>query len=83
MDEAWLRARIAVARAIIEAYETAILSLSSGEVQSFTLDTGQTRQTVTKKDLARLGAALGDAENRLAYLEKRLYGDGLQGRPAW
>jgi hypothetical protein len=82
-DSTWLKARIEAAKAIVEAYETAITALAGGSVQSFTLDTGQTRQTVTKKDMARLEVALDSALNRVATLEARLYGAAGQGRPGY
>lgn len=80
---AWWQARLDAARALVEAYETAITSLSSGTVQSFTLDTGQTRQTVTKKDMTTLEKGLNSALNRVATLEARVCGAAGQARPGW
>jgi 3'-phosphoadenosine 5'-phosphosulfate (PAPS) 3'-phosphatase len=73
IDRAWLEARVTATKAAIIATEEAILQLSSG-AQSYTLDTGQTRQVVTKADIASLRLQLNDLENRLAVLDARLCG---------
>ena len=83
MDTTWLQARITATQTQIEAYEAAILAVSSGQTQSWTLDTGQTRETVTKKNVATYEAALDRLYNRLAVLEARLNGAVLQVRPRW
>lgn len=69
VDAAWIEERITQTKATIVAIETAILALSSG-AQSYTLDTGQSRQTVTKANLSEL-------KNTLKYFEDRL--NGLEG----
>lgn len=66
-DNAWLDDRIAKTRELIEAYENAILAISTGSI-SYTLDTGQTKQTVTKASLGEIRSALAALENRLAML---------------
>lgn len=71
----WLEARVTATKAAIEATEAAILALSSG-AQSYTLDTGQTRQVVTKADIASLRLQLNELENRLSVLDARLCGAG-------
>lgn len=48
LSNAWLDARITATQAAIEAAEAGELTLISGSAQSYTLDTGQSRQTVTK-----------------------------------
>ena len=83
IDADFLKARIAKAKLIIVEYEDAILALSSGTQQSYTLNTGQTSHSVTKKNLASLENALASQENRLATLCARLYGAAGQSRPAW
>lgn len=82
-DLAWWQARLDAAKAAVIAYETAIDALASGSVQSFTLDTGQNRQTVMKKDLGSLRLAYDAALNRVATLEARINGAAGQGRPGW
>lgn len=76
IDVAWVNERIAATKAAIVAYEEAILALSSGAVYSYTLDTGQTKQTVTKQQLSSLKDILGSLENRLQYLQNKLCGGG-------
>jgi hypothetical protein len=83
MDAAFIQARIDSTKAQIVAYEDAVTALAGG-VQSYTLDTGQTRQTVTKLDLSALQRALDAMYNRLVTLEARLNGSGtVTTRPAW
>lgn len=51
---AFLRERKTAIESMINAYEAAIIAISTDGVQSYTLDTGQTNQVVTKLDLTRL-----------------------------
>lgn len=76
MDAAFLIGRITVTKALIIAYEEAILQISTGAVQSYTLDTGQSVQTVTKLNLNTLNESLGGLYNRCATMEARLNGSG-------
>ena len=81
-DVTFLQERINKAKALIAAYEEALLALGSG-VQSFKLDTGQTVESVTELDLDRLNATVDGLYNRCATLEARLNGANVIGRPAW
>ena len=64
IDLTFIDARIAFYQSAITAIEAAILALESG-VQSYSLDTGQTRQTVTKANLGSLRLQLDNAVNQL------------------
>jgi hypothetical protein len=80
----WLD-RITRTKELIIAWEEAESQLSQGSVQSYTIDTGQTRQTVTRADLSSIRAEVDSLMNRLVTLEARL---GLGGavinvRPGW
>jgi hypothetical protein len=81
-DSEWIKARIAKTKELIEAYEDAILQLSTG-AQSYHLDTGQTRQVVTKAQLSQLRNALNGLENRLATLQARLCGGHVHVMPGY
>jgi hypothetical protein len=81
-DREWLEARIAKTKEMIEATEEAILALESG-AQSYHLDTGQTRQIVTKAQLSQLRNALNALDNRLATLQARLCGGHVHGVPGF
>jgi hypothetical protein len=72
----WLQSRIDKTKTAIESIEDAILALSTGKLQSYTIDTGQTRQTVTKKDISRLNVDLDKLYLRLDWLDARLNGSG-------
>lgn len=82
-DATWIAERIAKTEALIVAYEDAITTLGTGGVQSYTLDTGQTRQTVTRANLAELKLMLESLENRRATLKARLEGACTRVIPGW
>ena len=83
MDATFLQARITATKALIIIYEDALTALGSG-VQSYLLDTGQTRTTVTRVDLLSLNKVLDSLYNRCAVFEARLNGSGsTMGVPAW
>lgn len=77
MDPAFLQQRIDAAKAQIAAYETAITAITVDNAASYTIDTGQTRQTVTKLDLVAMNNAIDSLMNRIATWEARLNGDGV------
>lgn len=84
MDRDFLKERITATKAMIVAYETALTSLGdAGGVQSYTLDTGQSRQTVTRADIPAMSKMLDSLYARLSGLELRLYGGAITARPAW
>jgi hypothetical protein len=83
MDRSFTLDRIAATKAQIAAYEDAVLALTTGGVAQYSIDTGQTRQSVTKIDVVRLNAHLDGLYNRLATLEARVYGGTTNVRPAW
>lgn len=77
MDRTFLEERITRTKALIVAYEDALLALAGdGAQQSYTLDTGQTRQTVTRADIPRLNKMLDALYNRCTMFEQRLNGGG-------
>jgi hypothetical protein len=82
-DREWLEARLAKTEELIVAYEDAILALSTGTVQSYSLDTGQTRQTVTKQQLSQIKNTLDSLENRRAVLRAQLGCGTVNVRPAY
>lgn len=74
-EAAWRADRITKTKALILAYEDAILALSTG-AQSYTLNTGQTQQTVTKGNVASLRDTLKWLEARLANMQADECGGG-------
>ena len=82
-DSDWLKERLAAKKALIMAYETAMTALAGG-AQSYSLDTGQTRQVVTKANLTEMRNAIAQLESDISTLQQRLYGCGrLYVRPGW
>jgi hypothetical protein len=70
------QARISAITAQITAIETAITGLSSGTLRSYTLNTGQTTQTVTKQEIGVLRIELDKLISRLRYWDDLLNGGG-------
>ncbi len=60
--------------AAIAAYRAAILALSTGSVQQYSLDTGQTRTVVTKQQVGSMRVTLNSLENDLAVWVARCNG---------
>lgn len=84
MNNSYLSERITKTKALIEAYEDAMLQLGSGAVASYVIDTGQTKQSVTKTDLSMINNTLASLYNRLCTMEARLNGSGsITVTPAW
>lgn len=78
MDSEFLNDRITATKNMITAYEDAVLALGvAGGVQSYTLDTNQSRQTVTRADIPRLNEMLDSLYNRLCVLQARLSGGNV------
>lgn len=84
MDTAFIQARIDATKLQIVAYEEAILAISTGAVESYIFDTGQTRTHVTKLNLHLLRLGLEGLYNSCTILEIRLNGGGaVIGKPGW
>lgn len=84
MNSKFLQDRITATQSQIVAYEAAVDALVSGGAQQYLLDTGQSKQSVTKLDLETLQDNLESLYNRCATLEARLNGSGtITARPAW
>jgi len=78
MDADFLQARIDATQAQIVALETAITNFTAtGLTQSYTLDTGQSRQVVNRSTFSEAERVLEALYNRLANLENRRNGCGV------
>ena len=77
MDTAFLQDRITATKALIIVYEEAVTALVTNGVQRYTLDTGQSRQDVTKIDVPDLNKQIDGLYNRLATQQARLNGSGV------
>jgi len=76
--------QIAVLETIITAYNAAIIALTTGGIESYTMDTGQSRQTVTKQNLNKMRADRQSLMNERSTLKIRCYGGGsITMRPGW
>ena len=85
MDATFLQERIAKIKLRIVEYEDQLSVLATMEgIQQYTLDTGQTRQTVISVDIPKLEKALESLENKLCTYQARLTGNGtVNMRPGW
>lgn len=84
IDTAWLDARIAATQLSIEAYEAAEAAIGTGGAQSYTLDTGQSRQTVTKANITEIRKTLDSLYARYSNLcNRRNGGQTKQAVPGW
>jgi hypothetical protein len=84
MDADFLQEQIDKTKALLDAYSDALLQLTSGGVHKYSLDTGQSVQTVTRLDLSRLQKDYDLLLNRLNMLCHRLNGGGgVTGIPGW
>lgn len=82
--QAEIDAKVLALKALIAAYEAAILSFAvNGAQQSYSLDTGQTRQTVMRAQLPSLRDTLSSLENQLATFTARYCGGSIYARPAF
>lgn len=84
MADTFLQISLTNTETQIRSYETAIDALVVQGVASYTFDTGQTTQTVTKLNLSGLQKNLDALYNRRATMLARCKGAGtIQSRPAW
>lgn len=81
-ENTFLQARIAATEAEIVLYESAATALASG-VLSYTIDSGQNRQTVTRQDSKRVQDTINVLYNRRNALLSRLNGGGGISVPGW
>jgi len=71
MDETYLQEQITATKALIAAYDAAILALIGG-AESYTLNTGQNTQSVKKHNISELNNTLDALYNRLTILTARV-----------
>jgi hypothetical protein len=82
-ERAWLTARIAAKKALILQFEAALSVLATG-AQSYSIDTGQTRQTVTRANLTELRNTIAQLETEIVTHQTRLNGcAAFVVRPGW
>lgn len=82
-DRAFWQGRLDKKKAQLAECDDAISALTAG-AQTYSIDTGQTRQTVTKANLTELRNRASTLEAEISALMQRLGGCGtLQVRPAW
>jgi hypothetical protein len=82
LDVAWITARIEKTKALIVAYEDAILALAGG-AQSYSFDDGQGKVVKTAADLGSMRLALSELEDRLGAYNSRLCGNVIVGMPGY
>ena len=83
MDRAFIQDRITATKAAIVAYEDALTAFATTNTQSYTLNTGQTQQSVSRGDIGKINKIIDSLYNRCATLEARLNGGTTMVKPAW
>ena len=84
-----IQQKITDLKTLINTYEEASLQLATNQIQSYTYDTGQTKQTVTKLDIQKLEDVIQAIYNRLNMLCARYpecsggSGSAVIVRPGW
>lgn len=74
ITQSFLQERIDATKAAIEAAENAEAAILGGTIQSYTLDDGQSRQTVTKANITELRNYINSLYNRYSTLCARKSG---------
>ena len=85
MDREFLEGRIAACKSLVVVWDAALTQLALADgIQSYTVDTGQTRQVVTRSDIGTINRIIDGLLNRCATMQARLDGSGvLNARPGW
>jgi len=85
MADTFLQSRIPVIEAQIIAYDDAILAFGNSNIQSYTLDTGQDRQVVTRGDIASMKNMRNSLYNSYVTLKARCGSPSgtIIARPSW
>lgn len=76
-DVEWAQARIAATKLAIVSVEDAILSLATSNTASYSLNSGQTQQSVTRNQIGSLRMLLPQLEDRLADYQNQLCGGAV------
>ncbi len=80
----FLTQQITAAQNAIMAYNEARIQLGTSGIQSYTIDTGQSKQTVTRANLTEIQNMINSLNNELAVLcARRDGGNVFTGGPAW
>lgn len=83
VETSYLQERITAVKNLIVAYEAAFTAVLLNGEKSYTVDTGQTRTTVTKHNISEMRLAYTALLDLLRTLEAQLYGSAGQGIPGW
>lgn len=81
-ENTFLEARLTENQAKLSLVDSAIAAVLSG-AQSYSLDSGQTRQTVTRASLGQLQALKTHYENEILKISRRLCGGATVAQPGW
>lgn len=81
----FIQRRIDKAKEQLIAIEDAHFAIATGAIETYTVDTGQSRTTVTKANLSVLDKLIDSLLNRIITLEARIGKGGsvIVGRPGW
>lgn len=76
MDEAFIAGQITFYQTLVSQLQSQILSISTSSTKQYSLNTGQSQQSVTKKTESELTKELEKAIGQLAYWQSIQSGGG-------
>lgn len=77
MSATFIQEQISVIEAAIVSAQDAEAAILAGGIQSYSIDTGQTKTVVTKLNITELRKYIDAKYNQLVTLEARLTGSGV------
>ena len=84
MNREFLQERITKIKERIVAYEDAMLLISTGAIEEYQIDTGQTKTRVKKSNIKTMQDVIDAMLNQLCVYQARLNGGNtITVRPAW
>lgn len=84
LTDDFLQSQIDAAKESLAAAITAEASIITGQIESYTMDTGQSRTVVNKLNISSLRVHIDSLLNRISILDSRLTGSGtIIARPGW
>ena len=76
MNATYATARVAYFESLIAVFESALTALADESIKSYTIDTGQTKESVTRKDISSIQKRLDWAYMMYEFWYTRRYGGG-------
>lgn len=79
----FIQTQITRIEAMLTAYNDAIIAITTGQIQSYSLNTSQSVQTVTKHNIAAIQRQYSALLSQHESLCARIHGGSVQARPCF